>query len=539
MTFRLAAMVATVILASPTWAATSGGKAIKAAQAIAPEKSVENDGDLPLSRDVLFDTAPPDSGKGGQVPAAEDQPLPASKDDLFAPEPVQDNRNKADGKVEDALPSSKESLFSEDATSKEDSTRPPNPVGARAGTPRVQGYSQAESAYTYASPVHWSKVLGRLELGTQGDLGQGVRWKLSGRVDYNAVYDLNDFYQPAVRDDQRTDFQLRETYLDFSTGGLDWRLGRQQIVWGEMVGIFVADVVTAKDLREFILPDFETLRIPQWAVRSEYFHEDFHAEVVWIPLPSYDLVGKPTDFTLSGSGADFYPYPPAQTPVILNEVKPSNSLDHGNFGVRVNQLMHGWDLSGFIYTSMNSSATLYRSPVVSNIFTYTPRHDRIWQAGGTLGKDLGDVVLKAEAVYSEGRRFNLIGDPTDADGVVKQNTLDWAVGLDFNLSSDTRVNTQLFQRYFFDHNPDIVPDKTENGCSLLISHNFPRNWKVETLLIHSLNRSDWMLRPKASWGFQPNWKLTFGLDVFGGPPTGIFGQYDDQDRAYAQVRYDF
>jgi L-fucose isomerase-like protein len=47
------------------------------------------------------------------------------------------------------------------------------------------------------------------------------------------------------------------------------------------------------------------------------------------------------------------------------------------------------------------------------------------------------------------------------------------------------------------------------------------------------------LRPKAVWGFQPNWRLSFGLDLFDGPPDGLFGQYADKDRVYAEVRYDF
>ena len=71
---------------------------------------------------------------------------------------------------------------------------------------------------------------------------------------------------------------MRETYLDVSAGDWDFRLGRQQIVWGEMVGLFFADVVSAKDLREFVLPDFDYLRIPQWSVRTEYFKGDFHGE---------------------------------------------------------------------------------------------------------------------------------------------------------------------------------------------------------------------------------------------------------------------
>ncbi len=104
-----------------------------------------------------------------------------------------------------------------------------------------------------------------------------------------------------MRQDQRYDFFLRENYLDISAGNFDFRLGRQHVIWGEMVGLFFADVVSAKDMREFILPAFDILRIPQWAMRAEYSKNDIHAEVLWIPVPTLDEIGKP--------GADFYPGP--------------------------------------------------------------------------------------------------------------------------------------------------------------------------------------------------------------------------------------
>ncbi len=115
---------------------------------------------------------------------------------------------------------------------------------------------------------------------------------------------------------------LRENYLDFGSGDWDYRIGRQQIVWGEMVGLFLADVVSAKDLREFILPDFDQIRIPQWAGRAEYFKGDFHAEAIWIPVPSYDDIGKP--------GAEFFPGapppPPGYATLYSNEQFPRRTL---------------------------------------------------------------------------------------------------------------------------------------------------------------------------------------------------------------------
>lgn len=397
----------------------------------------------------------------------------------------------------------------------------------------IKGFVQFELARTTASPDHWSKMRTRADLSSQGKLGDGIKWKLGARFDYDAVYGINDFYPPEVERNQRFNAALRENYLDYSAGSWDFRLGKQNVVWGEMVGLFFADVVSARDLREFILPDFDQMRIPQWAARAEYFADDFHAEVLWIPVASYDNIGKP--------GAEFYPtqpVPPGFAAQYRQEQRPDRNAENMNYGLRLSTLKSGWDVSAFYYRSTDINPTFYRDPITSQTISYQARHDRIHQFGTTLAKDLGDIVLKAEAVYTRGRNFTVL-NAMDTDGVAPQNTLDWAAGLDFTLPAETRLNVQVFQRQFFSYNQDIISDRRENGYSLLLNNKFFTNWEAQALFISSANRPDWLFRPRLSWNFERNWRVLIGADVFKGPPLGMFGRYDQQDRVYSEIRYSF
>ena len=399
----------------------------------------------------------------------------------------------------------------------------------------IKGFLQLELARTTANPEHWSKMRTRADLSSQGKLADGVKWKLGARFDYDAVYGINDFYNNEVKKDQRFNVELRENYLDYSAGNWDFRFGRQHVVWGEMVGMFFADVVSARDMREFLLPDFDQLRIPQWAARGEYFADDFHAELLWIPVASYDNIGKP--------GGEFYPYYPVPTGFTAQyrqEQRPEHNAQNMNYGVRLSTLQNGWDISAFYYKSSDVSSTLYREISLSPTptITFQARHDRIRQTGGTVAKDFGDVVLKAEAVYTQGRNFNVLS-AMDADGVTPQNTIDWATGLDFTLPAESRFNVQFFQRQYLNYNPDIIPDKRENGYSLLLNTKFINNWEGQVIFISSTNRTDWLLRPRLTWNFERNWRMLVGADIFKGPPTGLFGRYDQQDRVYSEVRYSF
>jgi hypothetical protein len=48
-----------------------------------------------------------------------------------------------------------------------------------------------------------------------------------------------------------------------------------------------------------------------------------------------------------------------------------------------------------------------------------------------------------------------------------------------------------------------------------------------------------MARPRVIWDFARNWQFIAGADIFGGPPLGLFGQFANRDRVYAEARYSF
>jgi hypothetical protein len=62
---------------------------------------------------------------------------------------------------------------------------------------------------------------------------------------------------------------LREFYFDTSGGGWDWRLGKQQVVWGTADGIKLLDIINPTDYRELNQNTSEDARIPVWMINAE------------------------------------------------------------------------------------------------------------------------------------------------------------------------------------------------------------------------------------------------------------------------------
>jgi hypothetical protein len=262
-------------------------------------------------------------------------------------------------------------------------------------------------------------------------------------------------------------------------------------------------------------------------------------ELLWIPYTTFDRIGR--------AGSEFYPIqapaPAGFTNSFRDDTLPARSIANSNYGARVSTLAKGWDLSAFFYSSMDSAATFYRDIVPtgpsSGTIIYTPRHDRISQTGGTFSKDLGEAgILKGELVYTSGRSFN-VNRITQANGLVQKDTIDYAVGLDYALPEEARMNVQAFQRVYFGHDQDMLQDRYETGVTFLYNRKVQQKVEGEFLWIQSLNRWENLIRPRIIWRAEQNLRVAFGVDIFNGPVTGVLGRYANRDRIYVETRYDF
>ena len=106
---------------------------------------------------------------------------------------------------------------------------------------------------------------------------------------------------------------IRELYLQYLKGSWDLRVGKQQVVWGEQLGVRTLDVVCPLDIRtEAIgLTEWENIRIGVWMLRGIYDFGDslpgqLSLEGIFIP---YDF--QPSQIPREGTffGALFRPEP--------------------------------------------------------------------------------------------------------------------------------------------------------------------------------------------------------------------------------------
>lgn len=114
-----------------------------------------------------------------------------------------------------------------------------------------------------------------------------------------------------------SDFEifLREAYVDIYLDKIDFRIGKQQVVWGKADGLFINDIVCPLDMRMFLLQDFDNIRMGLSMVKANLYVGNWTLEGLWIPeFEPWKFAGPGSDWEFKLGPPDtidaFNPLPP-------------------------------------------------------------------------------------------------------------------------------------------------------------------------------------------------------------------------------------
>ncbi len=404
---------------------------------------------------------------------------------------------------------------------------------------RIAGELQQETAYRIPSPSNFSKIKEQMNLDMKFIFNDHFKLKIGGRGFIDAVYDLTHQYPQPVKSNMRKELVLRDAYLDMTFPSINMRLGHQQIVWGEALGQFFADVVTPKDLREFFLPSFEKIRLPIWALDAQFnFLPGANLEVVVSPDQTVDK--------LALQGADFafrIPPAPGTETVLLPDNRPSTNFKHWNLGLRLSYLVSGWDLAWFYYTSPDHVPALSKSlsfdPFTgSPILLLEPIHHRVHNFATTFSKAFGSAIARGEFVFTTKRLFNT-NTPTIGNGLSERNQFRYVLGFDYDFGH-LLLNSEFQQEVIASSTKAVSDNAQHSWIFLRLQSNLLDNKLVPQLVfIVGLNKGDTLISPKLSYDITNSVTLTWGADVFSGNSSQLYGEFNSKDRIYMNTQWRF
>lgn len=330
---------------------------------------------------------------------------------------------------------------------------------------------------------------------------------------------------------------LREAYIDLFMKNFDLRLGKQQIIWGKADGVFITDIVSPKDLSEFLLPEFEEIRTGVTSMKLNFYKGNNQFELVYVPkftptkLPAQTSIWYPT---MSFPVVPTYDYSTSQKEVNLenSEVFARYSFISSNIDF---ELVGGH----FLYDdpAMHLTKTIDTATMQIKNLVVRPDYHRVNMFGGSFNLPIKSVVLRGEGAFYDGRFFQT-SDPMHKDATIEKNNLHYLVGLDYTFKG-IKLSAQFIQEYILEYETGIYNEEFENTMTFLAKKDFLREklW-VEVFSYIGLNDNDALLRPKITYSFSDGVELQLGANLFFGE-EGKFGQYDDNDMIFTKVKYSF
>ncbi len=344
---------------------------------------------------------------------------------------------------------------------------------------------------------------------------------------------------PYIYNYQNKDLEigLRQAYIDLFFNTIDIRIGKQQIIWGKADGVFITDVISPKDLREFLLPEFDEIRMGITAVKFDYYIGDSTLELVWVPV--FSPTRMPDEDSIWNPGLDL----PLKTDFDYSRKKVRESLKNSEVFLKYSAVSSAVDIelmAGYMWDdepTMHAIRNIDPVTMQPESITILPEHHRLGLAGGSFSTTLGGYVIRGEGAYYFGKYF-MSEDPMIKEAVVEKDYLQYLIGVDFTLM-DVKMSIQFVQQFIMDYDDPIVNDRTENMMTFLARKDFLR----ETLFLElfsyiGLNNGDALIRGKVKYKLTDELEILLGANIFTGT-EGMFGKYNKNDMIYTKIKYSF
>lgn len=379
-------------------------------------------------------------------------------------------------------------------------------------------------------PVNTTQF-GRAIMTATRPLGEAWELRLGARADVQAQQGGD--YPRTTR--ARADYD--ENFLRYRGDRTRVTVGTQRILWGRVDEIPPTDRLSTKDLTRFGLDPYAERRRANPAIRAEYFHGPWHADLVFLPifrpaeLPHRDSLWHPVDRNrgrLLG-----LPQDPALAPVIEQARLDDDVSGNGGAGVRLGRSGRGGDFAVTVQRARHSQPYYRFDPETREALaaglppsdpTLEVVHPRTWVVGGDTAFATGAWTWRAEAAW-------LSDVPVTRADDLRQTTVegvDWVIGAEgFPGDGDFRMTTQLAGQHLLNAGDMLDARESYFLTGELESPFAAYNWRARIRYSIGLNRRDIYLNPEVAWIANEPMELYLGAHWLDGAEGTAGGFYRD------------
>jgi hypothetical protein len=352
----------------------------------------------------------------------------------------------------------------------------------------------------------------------------GMRVKVNAKAYYDAIYNIkgtNKFSKQEL-DALKSEIELYDAYIEGSiTDSLDFKLGRQVVVWGRSDTLRVTDILNPLDNRRPGMVDIEDLRLPVAMAKFDYFIGDWRVTPIAILEQRFS---KNPPF-----GSVFNPLP---------IVAPSNeTYNDVTYALSVGAEFSGWDVN-FYAAQVRNDAGQVKLPTATRP-TAVIGHDKIEMYGTALNVLTGSWLFKTELAYFDGLKFSTTQDK-------EFSRTDFLFGVEYNGIADTLISYDIVTRNMGTYDARLITEAIP-----LKKHDYQHAFRITSDFMNATLTANYLIslygEKLDEGGFQRAWvkyELADGInmnigvvDYIGG--SAFFDTIKDNDLVFADISYSF
>jgi len=330
------------------------------------------------------------------------------------------------------------------------------------------------------------------------------------------------------------DTDLREVYLDYTTGNFDFRLGRQIVTWGVGDLLFINDVFPKDWVSFFSGRPLGYLKIGVDGIRTRYSSETLNMEMLVVPFFEPDNI--PT-------AERFFLFDPFSNVTSRNVEEPETTLENSELALRIYKRIKAFDVSAYAYKGFWKTPSMQpdNATAPSRVTTFYPD---LCVYGLSAQGSMAQGILSVEAGYHHSRE-----DEDGENPFIPNSQIRFLVGYQRQIWQDFTLGLQYYREIMEDYGayknslPAGFPPQEAYRDTLtlrmeqLLKH---QTLKLSLFAFYSPVDADYLIQPAVSYKLSDNLSSTIGANIFGGKKSTTFlGQFDKNDNIHLSLRYDF
>ncbi len=410
---------------------------------------------------------------------------------------------------------------------------------------QYEGELRANLWYKYDDDPEW-KTTNRLDLLAEKEANN---LKVLGRVkfDYQNLEADPDF-RADVRE-MYARYRVKSSWFEY----LDMIAGKKIVYWGKGDEVRPLDIVCPEDMTSniyYLKNERKTGVLGLFADLA--LNQHVTLEVFWSPYFQKSWTPDLGDYFEPYALRKLHDAGVAEGSAMV----PDNFSDMASVGGRLKLSVARFDIGLYAYQGYSNLPTyeitslmrhpVYGIPIPTEV---SPEYYRLTMYGADFERAVGDFVLRGEVAYMANGDHEMVDWQHDytllvqyPNGIADSRSLQYVVGLDKNnlFIRNLFMNIQYVGQYITDYDDVFADDQVTHGATLYFQYSimdslFVFYYRGVADFTHHTYRNRFDGAYKIN-----NWsEVSLGVIIYNGDADTLFGQYDNQDFVYTQLKVIF